>query len=356
MRLLTASALGRARACGYWLRPEFQAIEAESSADSSDDSSPRARGVRTHSAIDARDRSNPDAAAALDWIDERFEGFAVEHEVPFALDMKTGVGHKLELEGHRRYDGLAESEIPGTADLVAFKDSRLEIVDWKTGSWTGTQRARENDQLHLLAFAAMSAYGATECTIHLVFLANGEVTRVDSHTVLAWEFEGWRDSLMGAIQTEKPVPGPQCKYCQAKTACPGIGRAIAELDKLTAPIRDHDHAVEIYRRIQAVRSVLNDAHSGLASWIATHGSLSLPDGGIYGYRETTREEIVLNQQAIDLIRRELGDSALECYTSKAALGRASKELDGPSAPRVRRVLESLRALGCVTKKTTKELR
>ena len=355
MLVLSASKLGQARACGYWLRPEFSAIE---DAVDADPTSPRNRGKSIHKSIETGDDSDHDAKAALAWLDERFSdgSFDVRHEVAYALDVIHEKARELDVEGHRRYEGLAPSEIPGTADVVARSYDRLEIVDWKTGSWTGVQRARTNDQLHMLAFAAMLVFGCDEATVHLVYLSGGEVTRVDSHTILQWELEGWARELNDAIQTDRPVPGAQCRYCIAKTACPGIGRALVELDKLTAPIRDHDHAVEIYRRIQAVRSVLNDAHGALAGWIAAHGSLSLQGGETYGYRETTREEIVLTREAAELIRKELGPKAFECYTSKAALGRASKELDGPSAPRVKRVLDALRSMGCVVKKATKELR
>lgn len=345
----TASTIYITRGCSYWTQPHIQANRTEASEAAK-------FGTSVHEAIERDDRTDrqtePYVRAAYDYSSTLSEGYRGRKEVAFALDMVTGKGRELASTGkHRDYSDVTSEEIAGTADVVLMEHNRVHIVDWKTGR--ATQRACESDQLRLLAFAAMSAYGFDSAKITYVFLDGEGGYTTDSDDLLAWESDEWRAGVIEALaHNQRPHPGRHCKWCPGLLACPGIVRALTELDRLTRP-ESEEHALEIYRRLNAIRAVTSVAQAGLAAWVKEHGSLSLPDGTRYGYSTSSKESIDLSVQgALEVVTECLGSDAIEYSTSKAALGRAAAKLDGPKAPRVREVLEKLRAIGAVERRET----
>src|SRR5690606_3261920 len=92
-------------------------------------------------------------------------GAKFRSEVAFAYDYVKGTAREIPVR-NRQYVGLAETEIPGTADVVAeIDESTVYVGDYKTG-----HRPPKPDSMQLRAYALMAArtLGATEAVCEIV--------------------------------------------------------------------------------------------------------------------------------------------------------------------------------------------
>ncbi len=153
-------------------------------------------------------------------------------EVAFAYDVLSGSAREVGRSIGREYGALADSEIPGTTDVLMVQEDHVLLQDYKSGNGYAEQLAgvyntpARNLQLQHNALSAALVYGKPRAVVEVVYLKSGEVKDCEMD---AFDLEAIRSRLL-AIWTrtqENPQPvrndGVQCWRCPAKKACPEWG-------------------------------------------------------------------------------------------------------------------------------------
>ncbi len=361
----SASKLPLLARCAWWARPDVALpVQDEPSVAS-------LLGTALHAVADDADLS--ETAAALDVDEDDLAALAENYalwwpgfssgkewrkEVPFALDVTTGVARRLPSKGQRDYSAASDSEVPGTCDAVALG----EVLDLKTGRGTKTV-AKYREQLEHAALCLVATSEGIDDVTPTIAHVHADGVTVDSAHWDAFDLADAAERLrnsVAAIPTAKPRPGQHCRdlFCPALSCCPETTERLA--------------LVPDVRRLPLVGEVTNDADAWalvdalprFEAWVKERKAalkrraLTCPpvhaDGRRYAYVTVQRERLRLDVAgAEEAMRGALGmeatTAAIEVTrkTSKAAVKRAARAAGLPQAETERKVVAAMRAVGAV---------
>lgn len=370
MKLLTASALTRVRACPAshqlpWYGDENAYAE---------------QGTRKHALIEslflhgmastiASMLPTPEELAMLervrDLIRDRFGDAAISVEQSVAIDLVDGEVRGL---GQRRAYGdvHASNEVTGTWDLVISGPERLVVLDWK-GPFGYVPPVAVNLQLRMLGYGAAGMRAAEEVEVGYMRLAEDpETFRIESSIMRGPDLVATLDELRrvhrAAQNANAPVvSGEHCRYCPAYRGCPAkiqLIRALATNPAAVVPsageLTDEEASIALVRWREAAE-VLGRIGGELHARAAVK-PIHVREGVVFGPRMKSKSEIIgkVAHRVIERLHgREAADLACDFETSKAAIKRA---LDPLAAPRQKTklndaALEAIRLEGGI-KKTT----
>jgi hypothetical protein len=232
--MLSASKVGDLMKCSWQFRPGLDLL-----ADETNEAA--ATGTYVHALIEAMlngvcdpvpvpEKANEKRGLAIfdkfsQWWPANNQGLDWQTEVPYALSLTTGAGRVLPSKGQRDYSAAMPDEIPGTIDLFALTPRAVVVWDIKTTLRPEyTDAADVNHQLKTLGLAAARAHGREVVEAALLF-ANEFDTRLESATFDALDLDIHESELRLAhagIATSEPRPGPHCRFCVARRACPSV--------------------------------------------------------------------------------------------------------------------------------------
>jgi hypothetical protein len=269
-----------------------------------------------------------------------------EHEVSFAWNIVTGECRELGSMIDRNYK-LRDSEIGGTADLV----NKTGVIDFKTG-WKGVGPPEENWQILFYALCLSRIHDLPEVGVSVWYLQDdGSWNPVDA-VVDTFHLAAFESDLREALKGGPPNPGDWCRNCPSFTACPakiGLIQSLSVGDKVVlAPARiDPENAAHAYERLQIVKEALGQAEAQIRAY-AAENVIPLGDNLYFGPVEVAKE-VVDADKAFSIIEQTHGMASGQGFTwstSKTAITKAyGKEM-----------MEKLRAAGCVTEKTTTQVK
>jgi hypothetical protein len=141
--------------------------------------------------------------------------------------------HKI---AHARYEVrvnpgalIGRTDLWGTADIVAIDHEfkTLHVLDLKTGRWPVDPIG--NPQLGLYGAGAIRELGDRSDSIETVRV--GIIQPAVSKNILTWscsksELMAFMSGVVRVVgemiddPNTHPIPGPQCKFCRAKSVCP----------------------------------------------------------------------------------------------------------------------------------------
>ena len=277
-------------------------------------------------------------------------------------------------EGRAAYDGLPETVICGTLDLVRVDQQTKtgEVHDWKTGR-TKLPKAKENWQLLFGAMLLARAYDLDTVRVYLHTVDEDGELRTSEGEVDALELDGieanvtrWAREAAGEPELR---PGEHCTglYCPVRATCPATESAERELAPvasdepvvypLTGAIESADQAMWILHRVKAVQTALDLAEKMVRAYADQTGGIPADGGKLWGRHVDTWTEPDLSTldegKLATLDRLDLRSAIEHKLTStkvKAAMkqrGLKGKALDGA----YEQVLADLSDAGMTTEKT-----
>ena len=277
-------------------------------------------------------------------------------------------------EGRAAYDGLPETVICGTLDLVRVDQQTKtgEVHDWKTGR-TKLPKAKENWQLLFGAMLLARAYDLDTVRVYLHTVDEDGELRTSEGEVDALELDGieanvtrWAREAAGEPELR---PGEHCTglYCPVRATCPATESAERELAPvasdepvvypLTGAIESADQAMWILHRVKAVQTALDLAEKAVRAYADQTGGIPADGGKLWGRHVDTWTEPDLSTldegKLATLDRLDLRSAIEHKLTStkvKAAMkqrGLKGKALDGA----YEQVLADLSDAGMTTEKT-----
>lgn len=303
---LTASKVGLARACGYWLTPGVEVAETEMSAAA-------VEGTRVHKLIEEDigrplegEEVDPAVATARRYVARHIGNRPMDREAAYGWD-----GVRADFIGHGReaYAGREDLVVAGTVDLVAMMGRRQwRVVDWKNGE-RGAEHASE--QLRALAALVLDTTGGDECSMHAVWL-RGDGEPVDYGTMSSMEADAHLAEVRALGPTE-PRPGDHCAgmYCPLNGACPAFVHAAelvpvtsltARRNPLVCGVKTIEDAAITVELLPLVKARVEALEKELRGFVKTEhaGRLVLPDGRTYGPTLVTRKGGVDGEGALEL--------------------------------------------------------
>lgn len=259
-----------------------------------------------------------DRSKALATVPEKYrEAFALIHtsrlpvdpslyasEVALAFDVVTGAGRELHRKGDRDYSMCTPTEIPGTADALAFIDAdAVYIGDYKFGrKWLPSPEL--NWQFRSLGLMAARAYGKTRAIVEMIrispdgtpFKIGGELHAFDLADI-AEELRVLHANGSRAAASDMPAPvvvGEHCggcdsiRYCDAARAMTReVAAGTSQLVGLAANISSQEQALIAYRQLPLLRELVEKLSEELTSYGLTY-PFTLEDGSRFGPVETSR--------------------------------------------------------------------
>lgn len=292
---LTASKVGLAKACGYWLDP---AVELPPHAPSE----ASIEGDRVHKLVEEDDGDpfaivDPAVATARKYIARHIGNRPMDKEAAYGW-----TGSVSDFLGHGRdaYAARPDGElvVAGTVDLVAMTGPRRwHVVDWKNGEHGSTHAA---EQLVTLAALVLDATGGDTCSMHAVWL-QGDGDPVDYGSISAMEADVHLEAVRALGPTE-PRPGPHCSdmYCPLNGRCPAFVEAAGLVpvtaltvrrNPLVSGVKSEEDAVVAVELLALVRARLDAVQDELRSFVVNEraGRLVMPDGRTYGPATISRK-------------------------------------------------------------------
>lgn len=152
-------------------------------------------------------------------------------EVPYAIDVTTEKVRRLRRSGHRSYAGRKDTEFVGTVDVVAIRNGRPVVRDYKTGSNLGDPSTKM--QLKFAALAVHLETGLEDVDAEFVYVREDGSYTVESttfgvidhtDTMMALGMlrerivEAYDDVSAGRLPTVNS--GSHCRFCPAYMSCP----------------------------------------------------------------------------------------------------------------------------------------
>ncbi len=322
MKSITASKLGLLNHCRYVARDE--AVWDNTSSAAAD------RGTRFHRAIaeyvNGGPIREPDAdfaveySAAVAWV-ERYGIHRLDAEVAFGWDPHVDTAFVVATKGERGYP-KGSTLIFGTADLVSIDEQGIgRVWDWKTGDTSNA-----GPQLRALGLFFARAHGLRRVVVSALRVDATGVTEEQREELDEFALAciaGENEENLAAVEGAEPVPGPHCGdlYCPARTTCPAMHAAMAELvpadalvkHRFETTIRSPEHAVWMLDRIRLVESAAKAAKDAIKAVVPADGWV-LTDGSVL--RESTRNMPRFDKARAIALLKELGanDEQIEGLT------------------------------------------
>jgi hypothetical protein len=283
-----------------------------------------------------------EACGAID-LDGLPLGHGYRAEVSMAIDLETGNVRELGENLNRNYPALGETEIAGTADVIASTEDSAFVIDYKTGHGY-VDAPSDNIQLAVLAAMAARLQSKTRATVGIVRLRDDGSSSTFSAELNDRELNTIFNDLLGMARgvnaareayaqgsTPPTVEGEWCKYCPAFNSCPAktaIARTIANPEAITREFTGLtlDQAGKVWRRIKEVEDVLDRAKEEIKA-IASRTPIPLGNGRYVGIVESEKE-FVDGEAAYRVLALQLGEkvarAACSVETSKTAIDKALK--------------------------------
>jgi hypothetical protein len=313
MNRVTASGTGRLLQCSGHLRLPWVR---ETSAAAQE-------GTDLHELMElGRHHENPRTRAAWEaweaWQDgSGWSAPVYQREVAYALDLERRSARELIANGHRDYSSATETEICGTADLVAelYRRDQDEtrrqwcVLDWKFGA---VPVEADSAQMRTLA-AMVLLLEIAESVLAIIVQSPPEgkatvrlhlFTRDDLLAHVEMLAEAANEVREGAVQLQR---GPECTYCPAVSSCPV---QLAKLSQLVAPAGigtiTPARAGEIWLELRQAKKRLEAIEDACKELAAAEGGLPLPGGKRLTLVQRTRSSVDAKQ--LEAIARGHGAS------------------------------------------------
>jgi PD-(D/E)XK nuclease superfamily len=275
---------------------------------------------------------------------ELLEGMVtIRHDVAYAYDVATDTARELAVTGHRGYQGLAPTEIPGSLDWRTTDiNGDVTVVDFK-----GTERtapAKHNLQLGFYALCVARTEGLDAIDVALCYVAENGDLEWDRAHLDAWDLAAIADRLRAvharveAAMDEGDVPdthpGLHCPRCPALRACPAhvtLARAvIGALDTLdpsaTVQLTDEQAGVA-WVTIARAEVVIDAVRESLKARLQSH-PIPLPDGSKLVPVEQHRRSLDVGK-ALPILQARVGDR-VEGYIKRTlpseVVGKLAREM------------------------------
>ena len=366
--MITPSSLDRLNACpASGVLPQIR----EENADAT-------RGTIIHAFLDDCARHGREEALARAPEDYRLVCAAIDisklpigsnfrSEVAFAYDYQTGRAREIPVR-NREYVGLSETEIAGTADVIALVDhATVYVGDYKTG-----HRPPKPDSMQLRAYALMAArtLGATEAVCEIVHVREDGTVWRERMEMDAFELAIAEQQIRDVVRkVERATPehvttGDHCRYCPAFKACPAtlaLARQVAA-EKLEIPPLTPETAALALERVKAVKKVVAAVEAEIKAF-AERESIPLSNGKTYGPRPWHTREVVV-ERALPVLVKRFGlpavDAALPRKATVSAVEKLAKEAAIAAgekvAPAVRALMQELEQAGAIRVEETVQVR
>jgi hypothetical protein len=300
-------------------------------------------------------------AIDLDAIDEVLGGGApvgaqLFFEPALVYDTANDTARVIGENIGRNYGELKPTEIPMSLDVLRVLETRIIIIDYKTGVTAMTP-----EQSFTQAVGAARAFDKSEVTVYAMYLQNDGSWRWTRTDYNAFDLDAHADEIRNANlavqrqqakydagQTVDVNTGDHCKWCPAQLACPSVTALVPMLSKeLGAPNETQLIAPErlgvLYAQAEQLEKTMQAFRERVEA-IAKVSPIPLPNGGTLKEVQTKRESIDAEIAAPILAALGLSD-AVKPSTTKSAIEAAIKRLP-PNGKTVKEkiasVLEALR--------------
>lgn len=210
-------------------------------------------------------------------------------------------------EGRAAYDGLPETVICATLDLVCVdtESKSGEVHDWKTGR-SKLPKARDNWQLLFGALLLARAYDLDTVRVYLHTVDEEGELRTSEGEVDALELDGVESNIVRwareAAGEPEYRPGEHCTglYCPMRATCPKTSEATDELAPvpltesvvypLTGAIESAEQAMWILHRVKAVQAAVDLAEKAVRAYADQVGGIPADGGKLWGRHVDTWTE------------------------------------------------------------------
>lgn len=210
-------------------------------------------------------------------------------------------------EGRAAYDGLPDTVICGTLDLVRVDTETKtgEVHDWKTGR-TKLPKAKENWQLLFGALLLARAYDLDTVRVYLHTVDEEGDLRTSEGEVDALELDGVEANIVAwareAARSPELRPGDHCTglYCPIRATCPATESAERELAPvasdepvvypLTGEITSGDQAMWVLNRVKAVEAACELATKLVREYADRTGGIPADGSKLWGRHVDTWTE------------------------------------------------------------------
>lgn len=210
-------------------------------------------------------------------------------------------------EGRAAYDGLPDTVICGTLDLVRVdtESKSGEVHDWKTGR-SKLPQAKQNWQLLFGAMLLARAYDLDTVRVYLHTVDEEGDLRTSEGEVDALEIDGVEANIVAwareAAGEPEYRPGEHCTglYCPIRATCPKTNEATDELAPvpltesvvypLTGAIESAEQAMWILHRVKAVQAAVDLAEKAVRAYADQTGGIPADGGKLWGRHVDTWTE------------------------------------------------------------------
>ena len=209
-----------------------------------------------------------------------FDGLTdIQVEIPYAVDVTTETVRRL-VGGHRAYAGRKDTEFVGTVDVVAKRNGRPVVRDYKTGSNLGDPTHKM--QLKFAALAVHLETGFEDIDAEFVYIREdgsytvesttfGLIDHTDAMMTLGMLRERIIDAFAEVSAGRLPTvnTGSHCRFCPAYMACPakfGMLKQAIGLDDM-----DMSDVASVWRAYEAAKIAVDRLKPILNEHIERYG-------------------------------------------------------------------------------------
>lgn len=302
---LTASALSRARHCLWWARPDVVLPEQHVGPEA-------IAGTEAHKLL-AEANDDPETP----WVGQAWRAIGAPNnpsiELAIAYDPVLDSARALPTREARDYSDCTDDEIAGTADAIWHDADCVYVVDWKTGNPDYVEPVEDNAQLAFLAVAFSALYGVERARVALAFVGPDREPDVQWHELDSDAMDAWIEQfvLMMDMADAMPRPGHHCHWCPARTICPAVveataelaapeGAALARLGPFEGALATPQDVERVRLAVKLVRERCESLDERVKAWVREHGECALSNGKVLRFSEASRESVSLKKVPAEL--------------------------------------------------------
>lgn len=260
-------------------------------------------------------------------------GSSYAAEVAFAYDPLMSAARELGRGIGRRYE-VGDTEIAGTADVVALlDDDGVFVADFKSG-WSRRTAAKENPQLLFYALAACRAYKRSRAAVQIIRVMEDGTTWTDEAALDAFDLDEFASRVLdlasrymevrNEIREPRLAEGEQCRWCPSFSVCPAKVALLAK--PLAFEALSPEVAATAYAKVKLYKAAVERAEEILRDYARTH-PIPLEDGTVYGVRIDHAKNIdakVARGVLSEWFGEPVAEQGISYEASQASLKRALK--------------------------------
>ncbi len=259
----------------------------------------------------------------------------VQVELAMWYHPATDEGGILGTRLNRDYSKAPSGAICGTIDLAAWSDTRIRIIDWKSG-WSEQDPADSNRQLRAAAVALSRFLNVENVHVQIVSLDEKGATFPHRPAVMdAFEIDAAAGELamvVDRIDLERDgvrpslTVGEHCRHCSAFTNCPAQAGAVTALIELGADPQALTPEIirEAWPRYQAVKAVLPKIGKVFKEYV-TRTPVELDDGKVLAIYNRKDGQSYDTLKLYELARKMFGADAARDMVGEVSFSRAGVE-------------------------------